>query len=576
MMRLETKDIRDILDKGKSEQLEKACRLQAWGEFFATFTRQLESECGYYQEVKKDFFNEVKNRLPEEKANRYIEYFKNDLPAILFDVEREYQRAHNAQDRHISFQYTDEAKTQALEKWLSETKVSYRLKVEGSRRVIRGINSFVIVLPNPSPFLWLNVKQVVYCHESEGKVDSIVFYHKGLVYVVDTVSYRIFSRDGRGMVLEQEIAHGLDYAPVCYFWHSDYFDGQTIKESPIYPAIDKAFRFLDHQNGKDYYDAYAKYEILKLRSERCDYIDPIYGGECSGGYVSGRVKHYEDGTFESMPDASCPRCTSKRMIGAGSIIEVPTPADPAINNWEAIERIGADVPTLQYNTDETNRLTRDLVVSLIGIMDGAINSEAINEEQVAALLEKKNSILLYLASNFEKTHKFIIDTSARLLYSSGYIGSIVKYGSQFFIKSENYLSKQYAEAKTSGFAQYQLAELQKQIDRKASENNAQLSERLIILRNIEPLPQLSIAEATDLRNIGTVSDFMLLKKSNLQSYIERFERENGELTKYAILQEDFGKRIDAINEIIDSYVNEDLTQTENNGENTATNPENTP
>lgn len=550
-MKITTAILKD-LEGGRSDDLEKASELQGWGNFFATFSRQLEDHCRYSKQAKQKFFAEVFNRLPKDKADRYVEYFKNDLPSLLFDVEREYGRIHNAQDRHISYQYDDEEKTKELAKWLEMQGLAEFLKKQGTRAIIRSINDYYVCLPYPNNFVRVNVKSVLYVDS-----DSIVFMRGGSYFVVDSEEYRIFRKDGRGYVLDSQVPHELGYAPFTSFWHSPYFSDSLIQESPVYSVIDKAFRFLDHQNGKDYYDAYAKYEIIKLRSERCDYEDPNYGGSCSGGYVSGRVKYYDDGTSETLNDIECPRCKSKRMIGAGTIIEVPTPADPSINNWEAIERIGADVPTLQYNTDETDRLTIDLMANLVGFIEGVISSEAINREQVSTLLEKKKSILIYLAGNFEKTHQFIIDTCAKLLYSDGYLGSIVKYGSEFFLRSSEALTREYKETRESS-SDYQLSELQKQIDRKSAENNPQQRYRLKILRALEPFLQRSISELSTLYKDGLISDFLLMKKINFSSYIERFERENGDIAKFAILEEDFNRRISSIEDIINSYVLSDL------------------
>jgi hypothetical protein len=254
------------------------------------------------------------------------------------------------------------------------------------------------------------------------------------------------------------------------------------------------------------------------------------------------------------------------MIGPGSIIEVPAPITPdEVDNWQSIERVGADVATLEFNAKETNVQKISIASSLIGFVEGALSNEAINREQVSALLEKKKSILLNLAQNFEKTHKFILDTYARLMFQDSFKGSIVRYGSEFFLKSAEDMQKAYLTAKKEGASEYELDEMQKQADRKSNENNAMQLQRIEILRNLEPFIHRDSKEVQDMYSAGLATNEEARLKLNFSAYIERFERENGNIVKFAELAT-FQQKINRINEILESYVREDIQTSDENTE----------
>lgn len=546
------------------ESIEKARKLQGFMVFYSTISKRIESCDPYATEAKNTFFYEQRKKLPEDKAARFVQFFVNDVASILSESERVYKNVHFARDRYIKVAMNTTAQQEAFMEFMKTTvRITERYINEGTRALIRSVNDYLVVVPGET-YHRVNVNDLLAVEEeSDGTVVKISYQRDGFTWHIDNEKYEIYSHKDGSLVLVGEFAHELGYCPVTPFYFSRYEDEDIIKESVSTSIIDIIEVFLDNEQGRRYYEAYARYEILKIRASECNYREPNTGGECSGGTIFNRTKIYDDGATIDLPDAKCPKCLENRLIGPGTVIEVPQPSDPSIDNWEAIERVGADVPTLEYNASETQAMRMLISSNIAGFVSSVIGTQAINKDQVDTLMARTKSILRDIGSNLERSHKFLLDTYARLMYRDAFKGSIVNYGTDFIVKGSDQLLTEYKESKESGLAQYIIDDLSQQYDRKRYENNPTQLTRVRILRNLEPLMHLSTAEVIDSFNAGMISKQQALLSHNFSNYIERFETDHGDLVKYSSLSSEvnsFSTKINNIRNILIEYVNEDLNE----------------
>jgi hypothetical protein len=521
--------------------------------------------------AKNLFFEFVSRLLPSDKADRYKQNFQNDLPELLGNVKTEYKRVHTSEDRNVRAYFNDTDIEKEFESFRKEIlKDNERMKSEGTDKVMTSINSYVVVFPPEmgGRFAWIDIEDVVDVVE-----DVYLMFKAGeQVFLVNDDGFSIYSNNNGKLTLEKEIFTELGYAPFAPFWKSKYKDdNRIIKASPLYTSFPKFDKFIHHQNGRFNYELWAKYAVLQIRKPKCTYEDTSEGktGYCDGfGTISGT---YWMDDVETSYHTSCPECQRWKLLGPGTVIETPEQVgDAPQRNDPAALLISADVPTLDYNAKTTFEYRNEIVNSLIGVLGSFIGREAVNEKQVAALLEEKNSILESLAQNFEVIHEFILKTAALYQYPEQFEGAVVDYGKRFFLKSSDELLAEYDEAKKAAAPQFVLdSKLERAIKAK-TQNNPPAQERSIIMMNLEPFIHSSIKEVQEYAMQGLASTEQAQLKINFTALMARFERENGSVNQFEQFRT-LDQRIDSINAQLITY----LEGTADSGEVATTNNEET-
>lgn len=519
------------------------------------------------------FLDWVKSILPKDKYRLFLQLFQFpvDTTDLTENIFNELERVFDGRNSAVSYQFTS---SELLDDWdeyrrlqLNEPDV---WKEKAWDIMKTAINSLIVIdLPKeqkgnrPDPyFYFLDISCLTdYGYDNEDDVvEWVIFKRKSEeveeLVVIDDESYRVFSLSEKGEIsIEPEIEakHELTYCPVTFFWSSYLASNQKdLKKSPISSQLGKLDWLLFFSTSKKHLDLYAPYPIYSVFEAECDYENAENGDFCDGGFLRGKDEMYKiqrDNTLEA-----CPVCAEKKMIGVGSVIEVPVPKDkddPDLRNPISITSV--DKASLDYNVEEVARLKSQIFNSTVGVNSDILSKQSINEKQVSATYETKQTIIRGLKVNIEKARRFVTDTVCRLRYGNGFISSSINLGTEFYIYSVNDLYAQYKTAKENGASETELDVINSQIIETEYRNNPDLMDRMRVLKHLEPYRHYTLKELIDMKKEGLLDETLLKIKINFNNLVDRFERENTNVIEFGS-QVEFNKKIESITKILESYV----------------------
>lgn len=547
-MALDLKQIEQILKQPSKKQLiQKAVRLQKRLRFHTETSIAL-SDVNAPATI---FLDWVKGLLPKDKYNVFLQLFKYPLPtsAVVEDVYRELERVFYSRNSSSIYQFSS---SELLEDWLNYKKEVLKeptvWKTIGWKKMQVSPNSILIVdLPTtqttarPEPyFYWLEIENVIDYKVNERdnvRLDWIIFRQPdNKLAVFDNDSIRVFRLNEKQEItaLLTEAKHDLGYCPARFFWATNINEANPdLKKNPITKELSNLDWYLFFALSKQHLDLYAPYPIYSAYEADCDFENSETGDYCDGGFLrnaSGEYKILSNGSIEK-----CPCCSEKRVAGPGSFLEVPIPnqSEGVVDMRNPVQITTIDKDSLEYNVNECIRLRDDIIVSVVGSGGTVSEKEAINETQVAANFESKTSVLNALKTNFEEAQKFVEDTICKLRYGSSFLASSVNWGTEFYVFTVNELYSKYKQAKDNGATNSELDAISQQILEVEYRNNPLLLQRMLVLKQLEPLPHKTFDEVMQLKEAGLISEQQAKLKLNFVSYIERFERENMNILEFA-------------------------------------------
>lgn len=414
------------------------------------------------------------------------------------------------------------------------------------------INSVLIVdvpqmqttdLPEPY-FYWLPIEDVITykANPTTGVMDYIVFRRKDEIVVIDDESYRVWDdRKHTGTINglpKIEAPHDLGYCPARFFWNEPIsLDEPDVKASPISAELESLDWFEFFHISKRQLDLMGAYPILSGYEQSCDYSNAENGDYCDGGFLKDKQGHYRLDMAGLL--LRCPKCGNKRIVGAGSFVEIPVPnADenqPDLRN--PVQMLTVDRNALDYNVEEQKRLREEIITAVVGQDEIVTNRDAFNEQQVMANFESVTTVLNRVKKGFEAAQQFVDETICRLRYGRYFLSAKINYGTEFYLYSVEELRKKYQAAKETGAPESELDMMQNRILETEYRNDPVQLRRMRLLAELEPFRHLSRQEVSDLFAKNLVSEQDLRIKLNFPTFVRRFERENTNIL-------DFGQGID--------------------------------
>lgn len=516
-----------------------------------------------------DFLDFVERLLPKDKFELFKTLFGFPLSssAVVEDVYRELSRVFYSRNAMNTYHFTDST---SADDWhiyqANNLKSASFWKNEAWQAMITNPNSIIIVdsptvigSSKPEPYIYFeNIENVVDFETTDGTnlIWVLIQKDENSVLFISNEVYATFKIKNNEVIDEELIVnHGLGECPARFFWTDSISDQfKSVKRNPITKQLTRLDWFLFFDTSKKHLDLYAPYPIYSAYEAECDYENNETGDYCDGGFLrnqSGNYIHLHTGI------AKCPICDSKRIAGPGSFLEVPIPRDNDHDLSNPVNITTIDKDSLDYNTKELERLKNSIVVSCVGSNGLVSEKEAINVDQIAANFENKTSVLNRLKVNFENAQEFAERIICKIRYRSSFISVKVNWGSEFFIFSVSELYAKYAEAKKSGASVYELDSLSDQIIETEYKDNQNMLQRMKILKHIEPLRHQTLSEASANYKAGIVSIEDVVLKSNLSSYVDRFERENTNIVDFGSYI-DFNEKIEIIKTIINKYLENDV------------------
>ena len=439
------------------------------------------------------------------------------------------------------------------------------------------INSVLIVdfpreqkTPMPEPyFYWLPINDVITykADPTTGIMDFIVFRRRDEIVVLDDTSYRVWrDKEHTGQIAGEpnwEATHDIGYCPARFFWNTPLsLDEPDVKESPLSGVLESLDWFEFFHISKRQLDLMGAYPILSGYDQSCDYSNAENGDYCDGGFLRDKQGHYRLDMAGLL--LRCPKCGNKRIIGAGSFVEIPVPnpeeGQPDLRN--PVQILGVDRASLDYNVDEQKRLREEIITAVVGQDEIVTDRDAFNEQQVRANFESVTTVLNKVKKGFEAAQQWVDETCCRGRYGKYFVSAKINYGTEFFLYSPDELRKRYSAAKEAGASEAELDMMQKQILETEYRNDPTQLRRMLILSELEPFRHLSRVEVSDLFAKNLVSETDLRIKLNFPTFVRRFERENMNILEFGEAIP-YQRKIETIMSELRRYAAEQKPETEN-------------
>lgn len=439
------------------------------------------------------------------------------------------------------------------------------------------INSVLIVdfpreqkTPMPEPyFYWLPIDDVITykADPTTGIMDFIVFRRRDEIVVLDDTSYRVWrDKEHTGQIAGEpiwEATHDIGYCPARFFWNTPLsLDEPDVKESPLSGVLESLDWFEFFHISKRQLDLMGAYPILSGYEQSCDYSNAENGDYCDGGFLRDKQGHYRLDMAGLL--LRCPKCGNKRIIGAGSFVEIPVPnpeeGQPDLRN--PVQILGVDRASLDYNVDEQKRLREEIITAVVGQDEIVTDRDAFNEQQVRANFESVTTVLNKVKKGFEAAQQWVDETCCRGRYGKYFVSAKINYGTEFFLYSPDELRKRYSAAKEAGASEAELDMMQKQILETEYRNDPTQLRRMLILSELEPFRHLSRVEVSDLFAKNLVSETDLRIKLNFPTFVRRFERENMNILEFGEAIP-YQRKIETIMSELRRYAEEQKPEPEN-------------
>ncbi len=384
--------------------------------------------------------------------------------------------------------------------------------------------------------------------DKQGVITNVAFTNDaGLHVYADDQFYYTYELDGQDYKLIGESMHQAKICPVQFFWSDNLSSADKIvKESPITGIVGKLDEYLFHHTKKGALDLSSAAPIWWTEQTECEYHEPVSGNACQFGIV----------ILTSGVPMKCPLCSSRRLLGPGSVIEKPRPMPNSPEMGDPIGMVPVDSNALNYNKDESVRLKDDIFEVLTGKTNEGSSRYALNEDQVKSNVESQTNIINGLARTLEKSYKFIIDIMLTIRYSDSYTGSEINFGYEHYVQTVEDATKDYKAAKDSGLPAYILADKRNKIEGVLGRSDANKRNRFKILKAIDPFPDHTAQEVQAFISIGLPVE-LLYKKLQFSYLISRFEAEYVPVEEF-IPSATFKFKIDFITNKINEYVKQEI------------------
>jgi hypothetical protein len=442
---------------------------------------------------------------------------------------------------------------------------------DGYRAMINAIDSvWVVDLPlvqegeQPEPKnMLIDITNVIDISvKATGECVYVIFEIADKLFVYDELSIRVFDykspqtalntdpviiRDigfGREIgVLLSEFFHELNYCPARMFWSELLSSSSLInRKAPLTNVLGELDWLLVHKVFKRYMDIANSFPILvKYESDN----------------------DYQDLTRENDKAKNPNQPIAKKLIGPGSVLEVPHPLEGQPDLMaNPVKWITPDIASLEFHVTEDERLTDYIYKTSVGIDGEQNNDQAKNEKQVDASFENQTMILNRLADNFEKIQTFADEVLIKIRYGNDSIEDIsIDYGTKFFLRTITDLVSE-KDAVTGD--DILLDAISQEMIETKFRNDTSGKIRADVIRDIDPLPGIvgmnrigdsPIDEAIKIYQAGGIDINAFIIKCNLMNFVRRFEREQLSIAQF-MKKGDYNERVNLIKQEFVKYAAE--------------------
>ncbi len=570
----------EITKNRKSAELNRA-KLHQLRIKFHTVKRVTTFGSPYVSIPLTQWLSMVENILPHDKFVLFKALFRypvktNEITDVCFD---KLSRIFDGRNPAFNYQFANSEQRNDWENYrqtrLNEPEV---WQTKGWEFFKTEINSVLVVdLPReqtselPEPFFyWLPIDDVITykANPTTGQMDFIVFRRRDKIVVLDDGFYRVWDDKRKtgnieGMP-EIETPHDLGYCPARFFWNEPLsLEDPDVKASPLSGVLESLDWFEFFHISKRQLDLFGAYPILSGYEQSCDFSNAENGDYCDGGFLRDKQGHYKLDMSGLL--MRCPKCGNKRIIGAGSFVEIPVPNAESgqADLKNPVQMLTVDRNALDYNVAEEKRLREEIITAVVGQDEIVTDRDAFNEQQVRANFESVTTVLNRVKKGFEAAQQWVDETVCRLRYGKYFLSAKINYGTEFYLYSPDELRNSYKTAKDAGASESELDVLQNRIIETEFRNDPTQLRRMLLLAELEPYRHLTRAEVVDLYGRNLISETDMRIKLNFSNFVRKFERENMNILEFgnAIA---FDKKVSAILDAFARYAEEQKSAVELN------------
>lgn len=542
-MVLSLSKIREEVQKpSKREEIRKAMEQQEWIKLHSDTSIDVINSVPF-----RKFCTFVKSQLPQDKFLSAMNNLKFPLPtnAITKSIFVKLSKLFDGRNPAYNYQFHNTQERDDWEWYRQEVLDEPNLWSDKAWRWFQTEINCVMVVDMPSetdptdrypqPYSYfVPIDNVISYKVNDRRkcMDFIIFRSEDNIIVIDDVSYRVFASDGNRLgSLLMENAHTLGYCPAKFLWNEPLsLSEPDIKSSPLSQKLSSLDWYLFKLLGVRHLDTYAGYPIYSAYEEECDYMD-AEGNVCHKGHMQAPDGHFITDAQGNI--VVCPVCHGKKqLVGAGTFITVPIPTEGQPDLRDPVSITTIDRQSLDYNINELERLEKDIIASCVGVDNTIINETSLADKQVDATYESKDTVLNRIKKGFEEIQEWHDATCCRLRYGSAFISANINYGNEFYTLTPEVLRKRYDDAKKSGASEAELEALDEQLLETEYRHNPTQLQRMIILKDLEPLRHKTFDEVNTLRDAGIVPQEVAILKSDFTAFIKRFERENDNILEF--------------------------------------------
>lgn len=540
-----------------------------------------------------DLLKWIAGFLPKEKYDQVTKLITFPLPTVDLteSIFNELSRALEGENGFTRFEFLNDAYDEDFNIYRTDVlKEENFFKNAGFEVIKTAINNLLIIdLPAqqkndlPEPYMYFLEPELLWDVELtyEGKIDYVIFNEGDLVrYVFDDTYYRKYTRNRREddwrLVVPVETRHsfyaetgekisGLGYCPARVFWDIPQSRPELLqRKGPLTAKLGKLDDLFFWDLSTEYFESFGSYPIYweYMNDEACDYTDG-QGAKCEKGYIAGYSESVTGQKAALLDKKPCPKCSKNNYIGPGSVKQIEAPVDNTDADLrEPAGLITIDIAALKNAQERLEQKYDKLFVSVVGKGGEPVNDQAKNEKQIESGLTSKENVFLLIKGCVERARKWGLETVAILRYGASFVDSTVIMGDEFYLIDEQELSERYQKDKEAGMPAYHLAESLKTLYHTKYKNNPEMVQRLNILAHLEPYPDQSLKELSEIEAAmpGTINHELYVLKLNFDTYIKRFEAEQLDVLRFGIKME-FNTKIDLITKTLLSYVNTDREKT---------------
>lgn len=527
---------------------------------------------------RKTFLAFVGTIISQDKLEVFTHLMTLPIETVDFmeGVMNELKKIFEAQNRNISFLFQNTELSQDFQDYLEEIGDQDFWQTKGFNAMKSSINKLVVCdLPAankdeegniiqdskyPKPYYYFLPAENVFDLEFDRteEIEWIIFkdcHDQDLYHYMDGQKYMTLSIvKGKAIEIVPMTIHDTGYCPVRSFWSTPFnSESKLQKRAPISNSLGKIDWLLFLMISQKHTELYAGFPMIVMYEQKCTYKDDA-GNFCDGGQVKSSVRIGNTDEYRESSTA-CPSCANKSQLGAGTVLTAPArseQSDPDL--LTGVNVVPAETKSLDYLEKRIKQFEAGVIVNTIGLVREP-SKEAMNELQIQSGYESRANVLLDVKSNFEKIHKFVLDTLGRMRYGNLYGGSVVFYGDKFYLYDASDLMIDYKAAKDSGTPVFELSEQFKQIINTRYKNNPEMIERFTCLFQIEPFPLVSMKELKDLADVYKATPEELMLKSHFDQLISRFENEYTSISEFMPLAPR-EKKVEFIRETLLGYLEE--------------------